>query len=98
PPCSTLFPYTTLFRSLFEIFHGIIGRVVGELNRAQQHVGFGVGRICLENGLQKSNGSVRFFGTDQRLNQREHRLHCSRCRRIGRSEEHTSELQSRENL
>src|SRR5256885_6207697 len=56
PPRSTLFPYTTLFRSLYSLGHGA--------------------------GGQGGHGSVLGFGAAAR----------------GRSEEHTSELQSPCNL
>src|SRR5436309_12655584 len=62
PPRSTLFPYTTLFRSL----HGLVGLSRGRLRVGCRPPARPVGRA----------------GT----------------RRLRRSEEHTSELQSRENL
>src|SRR2546422_7625224 len=74
PPRSTLFPYTTLFRSLQE-------RIVG--SRALERLGTGV--VC----------RVR-PGTDQRP--RYGCRHRHRLRRGTRSEEHTSELQSRLHL
>src|SRR5690606_41446936 len=70
PPRSTLFPYTTLFRSIF--FVTVHGRRIG----VTRHV---VGRINMQETF------VEFFpgfGVDL----------------SHRSEEHTSELQSRENL
>src|SRR5690606_40845396 len=88
PPCSTLFPYTTLFRSvqtdqmtliLLEAFHGIQPRTYPMADiGAATHV-FAV------------RGSNRI----------EHHLWTPIVRWLGmvmRSEEHTSELQSRENL
>src|SRR5690606_40592277 len=68
PPRSTLFPYTTLFRS--------VPAARGPLT------------VCLD----QSRGVVL-----PRLRSR--RRHLPACgRAVGRSEEHTSELQSRENL
>src|SRR5438876_6796908 len=58
PPTSTLFPYTTLFRSDLQRFRRQHGRLVGETDAAQVSVGIEAGRAG------------------------------------GRSEEHTSELQS----
>src|SRR3712207_7941329 len=66
PPRSTLFPYTTLFRSLF-------GEDIGPKG--------GVHAVTL--GLQEKYGPQRVFDTS--LNEE-------------RSEEHTSELQSRQYL
>src|SRR2546422_5935195 len=79
PPRSTLFPYTTLFRSL-----------VGEAPRRRGEVGLGVeapsdekdciGAVALD--------PVRHAG----------RVDAARRHRERRSEEHTSELQSRLHL
>src|SRR5436305_8907978 len=73
PPTSTLFPYTTLFRSAAGNDNGIADFNIGALHRMQR--------------------------TGQRLNQRRV-LHRQRRRHlvVQRSEEHTSELQSRPHL
>src|SRR2546428_10349548 len=78
PPRSTLFPYTTLFRSL------ILGHELGIA--AQQNVGAAAGHIggngdrFLAPGLRHDGGfTLMVFG-------------------VQRSEEHTSELQSRSDL
>src|SRR3712207_7749608 len=73
PPRSTLFPYTTLFRSLERIAKGAAQQV-------RQHLKIGLGG---GNHLQTVNTAA--------------------CRRLAfqlkrRSEEHTSELQSRQYL
>src|SRR2546430_10831942 len=77
PPRSTLFPYTTLFRSVVDVLDGLVlGALVVAAHRleATAEVGEalprgGVGLVCdLMGGL------------------------------VGRSEEHTSELQSQSNL
>src|SRR3712207_8124005 len=75
PPRSTLFPYTTLFRS--------------ERTRAVPHPGCGrLDRSASTNGGRRqgisAGGSVGSGGRT--------------ARRVGRSEEHTSELQSRQYL
>src|SRR5438034_8245850 len=71
PPRSTLFPYTTLFRSLLgNVDHRLLGR--GD-------------RLRLRLGL---GGLRRFGGRGLRR----------RRRRLRRSEEHTSELQSHSDL
>src|SRR3712207_8692000 len=74
PPRSTLFPYTTLFRSL-------LGRLA--LRQGLRGLPHGAPALCLR---------VRFpvLHLDER--------HRDLCRRKGRSEEHTSELQSRQYL
>src|SRR3712207_8335172 len=71
PPRSTLFPYTTLFRS-------------GELGRRYRHESQG--------HLLRSPGRRSPYGGPRRG-----RAHRQR-RLAGRSEEHTSELQSRQYL
>src|SRR2546427_7456324 len=72
PPRSTLFPYTTLFRSAAA---GFIYQIVYEA----QPLGFGAPSAGL---VQASDGN--FYGTTTSS--------------LGRSEEHTSELQSQSNL
>src|SRR5256885_5116422 len=67
PPRSTLFPYTTLFRSVYEI-------------EPQDF-----GRDSMSPKDAKSLRSYRWYGPDD-------------LRSFGRSEEHTSELQSPCNL
>src|SRR2546429_4588109 len=64
PPRSTLFPYTTLFRSICKSFDGVV--VLSEVDRQELNV---------------PNVTVIPIGTD-----------------VSRSEEHTSELQSRLHL
>src|SRR5687768_17818499 len=71
PPRSTLFPYTTLFRSVDQPQQVLAGRV-DLLEIGQEGVGVGVLRLLLEH-LGVANDRVR-------------------------SEEHTSELQSRLHL
>src|SRR3712207_7163770 len=77
PPRSTLFPYTTLFRSFGEVAH-----------RAQGH--FAAVQFP-ESIAQASDLSVKSCVRH---------LHSQGLRRfaLGRSEEHTSELQSRQYL
>src|SRR3712207_7068612 len=78
PPRSTLFPYTTLFRS--EQL-----RAPGQRRREPP--------VRLHHG----QGEVELGGGVGRIDQRQ--LHLAQARgppRVGRSEEHTSELQSRQ--
>src|SRR5690606_41566413 len=75
PPRSTLFPYTTLFRSFLRLFHGI---------RQDRVCGMDVLPDILARAEQEGK-SVYFYGTTDDI-------------LAARSEEHTSELQSRENL
>src|SRR2546421_1494457 len=72
PPRSTLFPYTTLFRSLIRFEHQAIG-FDGERGKEPLPL---IPRLALHHG--------RAFG--------------KRFDDAGRSEEHTSELQSRSDL
>src|SRR3712207_8510577 len=81
PPRSTLFPYTTLFRSLG-------GRAEGGLEGPVR----GLRSVCVLGGLRESGPGRRIReglsrGVRKDVAQRE-----------GRSEEHTSELQSRQYL
>src|SRR3712207_8066808 len=77
PPRSTLFPYTTLFRSVLDDLHTPLGMLVAY---ALFLSGFGkLHRRVLANRLQEAVAG-------------------SRPRRFRRSEEHTSELQSRQYL
>src|SRR2546427_2620111 len=78
PPRSTLFPYTTLFRSLDECrANGVAARGVATIHPE-------IGYVELE---KLARGG--FVGA---------RLMTSRIGSLGRSEEHTSELQSQSNL
>src|SRR5438034_8131591 len=72
PPRSTLFPYTTLFRSL---------------GRDAERDAAG------EVGLDQPGDDI-----DRRTLRREHEVDPDRPRLLGRSEEHTSELQSHSDL
>src|SRR5690606_41033248 len=81
PPRSTLFPYTTLFRSIIASDHGhrICDEPSGKSDRHALH----------EPGACDETRRNHPRIADIRRNVRSHRR---------RSEEHTSELQSRENL
>src|SRR5438067_7997836 len=89
PPRSTLFPYTTLFRSV-ELQGPEIGRqrLVGPAERLEQpplrQVGPGLARVDLDRGVEPLEGRIRSPELGLDLPQR--------------SEEHTSELQSRFDL
>src|SRR3712207_6846911 len=78
PPRSTLFPYTTLFRSL--------------LRRAREAV-----PLLLREGEQAARHHRREPARDARVAAGQ-RARAPRLRRLARSEEHTSELQSRQYL
>src|SRR5690606_41470203 len=77
PPRSTLFPYTTLFRSPLDLRHRRRRRA--PTGRVRRDRGVGCGAV-------------------DRPRRRGPRHWCAGPRRRQRSEEHTSELQSRENL
>src|SRR3712207_8132196 len=84
PPRSTLFPYTTLFRSPFDVEE--VCRIVTErFDRGDSHV-IGV----VSEGATPKPGTMPL--RDGGLDEYGHR------RFTGRSEEHTSELQSRQYL
>src|SRR3712207_7188626 len=85
PPRSTLFPYTTLFRSCFVWYPARVAEAEKPHSNGQKpglHTAAGRGDGCL--GLDVRRGP----GCDLRL----------RRPRFPRSEEHTSELQSRQYL
>src|SRR5690606_41427896 len=91
PRCYTLCPYTTLFRSVFDL----IGRVdaaalseIGSYVGALYLVGWSVGGMTF-GYLGDRVGRVRAFAGTFLLYS---------AFTLARSEEHTSELQSRENL
>src|SRR3712207_7056681 len=87
PPRSTLFPYTTLFRSLGKRF-GRLAREALEVEVGREH-----GQRPAPGRLPRERRRVlghrpRAVGLAERV----------QGRSVGRSEEHTSELQSRQYL
>src|SRR5258707_11911391 len=83
PPRSTLFPYTTLFRSILP---------------RSGYLGF-IGQSC-QKGADLAPGVIKqMLGVDIELMNAdfESNVDTARCE-VGRSEEHTSELQSRQYL
>src|SRR5687768_17871767 len=81
PPTSTLFPYTTLFRSAMLAFYGADMRRAVELGEIQVMVGASSADLCLR-------GTFSVIGVRAPV----------AVRALYRSEEHTSELQSRLHL
>src|SRR2546427_3195146 len=93
PPRSTLFPYTTLFRSLGGCAHGVLG--------SDRTIGFDLHHQLVEVGALFNAG--RFDGVAHALDGRERSVQHNAADRLrglveSRSEEHTSELQSQSNL
>src|SRR5699024_11727432 len=91
PPSSTLFPYTTLFRSLLDGLPAASGAgdqqqsaEGGEVLRELSLVGLRFAALHLPEGVPGQGGRDEGSG--------------DRPRRQSRSEEHTSELQSRFDL
>src|SRR2546422_7620914 len=80
PPRSTLFPYTTLFRSVDVVFHA--------------HPG---GAAIRPEDVDSGSGSRRRILVGVEIDEPNHDVRATRNRRL-RSEEHTSELQSRLHL
>src|SRR3712207_1869876 len=78
PPRSTLFPYTTLFRSAYRTFAGHRAQALDARGRASD------GMALITEGVGTLIGTVRLMVRD--------------AIRAIRSEEHTSELQSRQYL
>src|SRR5258707_11006398 len=79
PPRSTLFPYTTLFRSLEAMIRPMIGHRSGAMEKLLQNVAPKLGAVA-------RTARPVFVGTNSATGFME------------RSEEHTSELQSRQYL
>src|SRR5690606_41959392 len=89
PPTATPFPYTTLFRSARLIADGAVHRVI-----EQQQLLHGRPRLRhVLGGL-----ALHLHALREGLLARRHELRLLRLDVLARSEEHTSELQSRENL
>src|SRR5207302_3756860 len=86
PPTSTLFPYTTLFRSHYRVPQQLLPERVGDDGGGY--------------GLRYDARRVRSFAIARidHPDAGDHRAHPVDHHVDGRSEEHTSELQSRENL
>src|SRR3712207_7647441 len=84
PPRSTLFPYTTLFRSRLEGGRGQVGE-----DRSDR-LPLSRGIVEPEGLTQRSQGGLKAF---LRVGGRSRE-----CGEVVRSEEHTSELQSRQYL
>src|SRR5688572_32246173 len=82
PPRSTLFPYTTLFRSVLGRQHAVHGRDPGAWPDRRG------------DGLQRLDGPISSTGRDDSRRQPAERD----AGDVRRSEEHTSELQSQSNL
>src|SRR5690606_40547621 len=82
PPRSTLFPYTTLFRS--DVDAALGGEVAGEVVLLEVGGGDVLGVLAVD----RHGGDRLLHGLDGQ----------GGAHRVERSEEHTSELQSRENL
>src|SRR5207302_8725397 len=89
PPRSTLFPYTTLFRSPLDVKRGVL---LGEPREAARDLLFVAARL---------RGDGDAVGRSRQVQRRKRTAVLDAdgvARERVRSEEHTSELQSRENL
>src|SRR3712207_7723010 len=87
PPRSTLFPYTTLFRSLLD--REAIGGQAGTSSLIRNYLGF-------PRGISGSELAFRAFDQAWLFGAKPYLIKAATCLR--RSEEHTSELQSRQYL
>src|SRR5690606_41854286 len=98
PPSPTLFPYTTLFRSLVHDRHphAATGRAVGFV--AGRESG-GAKQLEQAGAVERfGDGEPRLGGTGRRLGGVHAAAVVTHMDDDERSEEHTSELQSRENI
>src|SRR5437899_10114421 len=90
PPSSTLFPYTTLFRSVPVqpgTEHDLAGKARGQSREVRKHdLGNVLGQICVAINESNRSGINEINVTGDELPKRR------------RSEEHTSELQSLRHL
>src|SRR5690606_40978572 len=89
PPISTLFPYTTLFRSLYYL-RWLLKTIENENQKESC-------RICFAQMFDCCCFHLFCFVLDQQQKQTI-KLLFKHEKKLQRSEEHTSELQSRENL
>src|SRR3712207_8331195 len=92
PPRSTLFPYTTLFRSLADLAGEIRDFIVYAVAENAGHLGSNLGAVELTLALHRVFESPR----DALLWDTGHQAYVHKL--VTRSEEHTSELQSRQYL
>src|SRR5690606_41465763 len=93
PPRSTLFPYTTLFRSLSQGERGAKRQLVGAVDVAVPAVAAG-----LAVGAEADQVELAVLARRAVLELAAPGVLELGLAGVGRSEEHTSELQSRENL
>src|SRR5204862_4818745 len=91
PPTSTLFPYTTLFRSIFA-YHGYASLIHRLTYRRANHDNIHV-RGYKEEGTTTTPFDMVMLNDMDRFH-----LVMDVIDRVPRSEEHTSELQSRRDL
>src|SRR3712207_7553886 len=91
PPRSTLFPYTTLFRSPVWLLEGVEGEDVSDAHSDQ-------GMILLDDPSWDGDGRLIIDLTDGAVAAMGGEAAESGEPGDGRSEEHTSELQSRQYL
>src|SRR5690606_41754121 len=92
-PRSTLFPYTTLFRS-----HAEIMRHLDVRDRGKKVANFAVLRLTAMPAVLTENLFIDHADDAKKLKSSAYIAVIARGHAEGRSEEHTSELQSRENL
>src|SRR2546429_6514152 len=93
PPRSTLFPYTTLFRSYSGSFDPGVGRRGTGANSRRGHAGESAVHASEGGGIHSPDACRRIFLADGGR-----QAGTLVGRRRSRSEEHTSELQSRLHL
>ena len=93
PPRSTLFPYTTLFRSVLE--HDAL--VAGALGASRADVVL-VALLDHDGAIEARVVAHRDDNADEYRQEAVIRPAGQRARNIGRSEEHTSELQSQSTI
>src|SRR5205085_12277278 len=93
PPPSTLFPYTTLFRSCFarpkpQIFKACVNQLSPDFTFTSFHAGTAIsnGYVCQADAFTHPGFFITAIGQRGKLSLQT------------RSEEHTSELQSQSNL
>src|SRR3712207_7254871 len=83
PPRSTLFPYTTLFRSTEEVLSEVASATEADVDRAVRAA---------------RRASTRVWGPMRPADRGKYLFRIARLLQERRSEEHTSELQSRQYL
>src|SRR5690606_40763718 len=93
---STLFPYTTLFRSLVKVSNNLFALPAGNGN--YDNVINILDYKCVVDEMETKGYKIGDYDLNGIVNNSDYAKTANNLFKLSRSEEHTSELQSRENL